>query len=315
MEFLRFISPATKNILHLDSKKEIYRTSDGSEEFKIKNKNIISFLLEHDDFYEGAYLNRVHFVPKSEKWYHVLPLWLISNGYLWNVRKYIPKDSVVLELGCASGIDYFGTRYQMIGIDLSLTSLKNLHNYRYAIQADASNLPLQDNSVDGIISSYFWEHIPPQVKEHMLLEFKRVLKPGGKVVFLYDVETNNSFINILKNKNIDLYSKLFLEKDGHLGYETPDVNKNRFEQHGFRIIKHFGMERTWIQSLSVYEKYRHLSGWEAWIGKVGYIWSKFRVTTLINILFVRIIDETIGRLFSFDKSRILISVLEKRNTP
>lgn len=281
--------------------------------YKLIDNHIFSYMPQQDDFYEGAYLNRVHFVPKSERWYHVLPLWLINNGYLWNVRKCLAPDSVILELGCASGVDYFGKRYKMIGLDLSLASLRGLHNYGYALQADAANLPLRENSVDGIISSYFWEHIPPPVKDQMLEEFQRVLKPGGKIVFLYDVETENGFINILKQKDLPRYNQLFLEGDGHLGYETPEDNRQRFEQHGFEVRKHFGMERGWLQSQSVYEKYRHLPGLTGWIGKLGYLGSRSRILTLLHIFIVRLVDETIGRVFRNAKSRILISVLSKKS--
>lgn len=308
------ISPTSHKKLYYNADDQIYQDIDQTEKFPVINQFIVSFLTEKDSFYEGSYLNRVHFKPKSDKWYHSWPLWLISNGYIWNVRKYVEPKSIVLELGCASGVDYFGSRYSMMGLDLSLSSLKHLSNYAYAIQADASTLPLQDNSVDAIISSYFWEHILPPVKDQMLLEFRRVLKPGGNLVFLFDVETENSFINLLKKRDIALYSRLFLEKDGHIGYETPAANKERFQQHGFQVIKHFGMERTWVQSLSVYEKYRHLPGLMGLIGKLGYLPSRSRPTAMLHNLFVRVIDETVGRLFSAKKSRILISVLKKQES-
>lgn len=304
-----FCNPSTKSGLIFSSNSVLVDPST-NKSFPVSG-NVISFLDQPDAFYEGAYLNRVYFMPKSEKWYHIWPLRLISNNYLWTVRKFIPKGALVLELGCASGVDYFGARYKMIGLDLSLSSLKHLHEYTYAIQADAASLPLRDCSIDGIISSYFWEHIPPTIKDQMMLEFQRVLKPGGKIIFLYDLETDNGFINILKKGNIALYNRLFLEKDGHLGYETPKINKERFQSYGFEVLEHFGMERTWIQSLSVYEKYRHLTGWPRLIGQLCYSFSKLKITTFAHIFLVRIIDETIGRLFSINKSRIIISVLQK----
>lgn len=306
-----FKSPTSKKPLIVNIGKRTINDKENTEKYYFSD-NVMLFLNEPDPFYEGSYLNRVKYIPKSERWYHVLPLWLINNGYLWNIRQHLAKGSIVLELGCASGVDYFGSRFQMIGLDLSLTSLKHLHNYQYTIQADAANLPIQDGAIDAVISSYFWEHIPASIKDKMLKEFQRVLKPGGKVIFLYDVETKNSLINILKSKDILMYNRLFLEGDGHLGYETPEANKIRFLQHGFSVLKHFGMERTWVQSLSVFEKFSQLPGWIGWIGVVGHIVSKSRFTVIIHTIIVRIIDETIGRLFSIKKSRILISILKKQ---
>lgn len=306
---IALICPTTKQ--PLEQRGESWQTADGKISYGTHQK-VVQFLSVKDEFYEGAYLNRIRYMPASESWWRCWPLWLISNGYLWEVRKQFDAGSTLLELGCASGVDYFGARYNMVGLDLSLESLKGLHNYKMGLQADATRLPLPDQSVDGILSSYFWEHIPPPVKDEMLKEFKRVLKPGGKLVFLYDVTTNNGVVNLLKKTDIARYNQLFLEGDGHFGYETPIENKARFIKAGFKIQKHFGMERTWLQSNSVFEKLRHLDGFAGMVGKIGYALSIGRLKGYIHTFFVRATDETIGRLFPLSKSRIIISVLVSR---
>lgn len=308
---MNLVSPNTGKKLLRSETGEFYSTEDGSEKYPL-NENVVRFLEQQDAFYEGSYLNRVKFVPSSENIFSTWPLWLISNGYLWEVRKQFKPGSTLLELGCASGVDYFGKRYNMIGLDLSLQSLKGLSGYKLAIQADAAKLPLPDASVDGIISSYFWEHIPPDTKSLMLKEFWRVLKPGGKLVFLYDVQTENRLVDKLKKFDRELYKKLFLDGDGHFGYETPEKNRQEFIETGFKVVKHFGMERTWIQSNSVYEKIRSLKGVVGLVGRIGYSATKLKVVNYVYIFFVRIIDETIGRLYSISKSRIILSVLVKR---
>jgi len=286
-----------------------WRSADGLSVYPVE-ENVVRFLSVKDDFYEGAYLNRIHFLPGAESWWRAWPLWLISNGYLWEVRKQFAKGSQLLELGCASGVDYFGSRFNMIGLDISFQSLKGLHNYKMGLQADATKLPLPDASVDGVISSYFWEHIPPPVKELMLQEFKRVLKPGGKIVFLYDVTTNNTVVNLIKKNDINRYNELFLDGDGHFGYETPIENKARFIKAGYKVITHFGMERTCLQSNSVFEKLRHLNGFAGFVGKLGYAISAGRIKGYLYTFFVRLTDETWGRLLGISKSRIIISVLQ-----
>jgi SAM-dependent methyltransferase len=216
---------------------------------------VICTLVRPDDFYEGAYENQVHFLPRSEKPRYAWPLWLINSGYLWTVRHYVPPYATVVELGCAGGVRYFGQRYRMVGCDLSFSSLRKIEFYERRIQADAAVcIPLPDNSVDAVVSSYFWEHIPPSVKPNILRECRRILKPGGKIVFLYDVETENPLIRKYKQNNRLLYEKLFIEGDGHLGYLRPHENLVIFEEAGFRVIKHQGMEKTWLQSPSAYTK-------------------------------------------------------------
>ena len=191
---------------------------------------VICMLDEPDQFYEGAYENQVRFVPRSEKPWHVWPLWLINSGYPWMVRRHVAQGSTLVELGCAGGVRYFGKRYRAIGCDLSLSSLKRLDMYECRVQADAATcIPLPDSSVDAVVSSYFWEHIPPQLKPAMLQECQRILRPGGKIIFLYDVETRNPLIRRYKAKSRKLYDKLFIEGDGHLGYQWPSENIDAFK--------------------------------------------------------------------------------------
>lgn len=272
---------------------------------------VVQFLHEQDDFYEGAYLNKVAFKPRSERLWHAWPLWLISNGFLWTVRKHVPAGATVVELGCASGVDYFAARYKMIGCDVSLSSLKRLA-YQHRIQADASQcIPLQDNSVDAVISSYFWEHMPPDIKPAILKECNRVLRPGGKIIFLYDVETQNPLMARYKKVNPELYKQLFIDGDGHLGYQTPAENARIFQSQGFQIADHRGMEKTFVQSASAYEKLRKFDDWPATLFYMFYLAGRTRLFYFYTV-FVRLIDVTICRLLPNSWARIEISVCEKR---
>ena len=81
-------------------------------------------------------------------------------------------------------------RYQTIGLDLSAASLARVANlYAACLQVDLTQgIPLPDASIDAVISSFVWEHILPEHKPAVLAELRRVLRPGGKLVFLYDVD-------------------------------------------------------------------------------------------------------------------------------
>ncbi|RUQ38283.1 MAG: class I SAM-dependent methyltransferase [Candidatus Competibacteraceae bacterium] len=222
---------------------------------------VVCTLDKPDAFYEGAYGNQTHFLPRSEKPWHVWPLWLINSGYVWAVRKAVPAGATVVELGCAGGVRYFGQCYRMIGCDLSWAALKSLDFYPTRIQADAAAcIALPDASVDAVVSSYFWEHIPPDIKPNILKECRRILKPGGKLVFLYDVETANPLIGKYKAQNPALYRKLFIEGDGHFGYQWPAENIALFKTAGFQILEHRGLDKTWIQAPSTYSKLAQFAG-------------------------------------------------------
>ncbi|HRI63800.1 MAG TPA: methyltransferase domain-containing protein [Polyangium sp.] len=272
---------------------------------------VLRLLERTDEFYEGAYQNHLKFVPLSENLIHAWPLWLMHNGYLWAVRQYVPEGSVVVELGCAGGVAYFGKRYEMIGCDVSFSSLQHLPGYKRGLQADASGcIPLQDGSVDAVVSSYFWEHIPPNVKPAILRECQRILKPGGKIVFLYDVETENPFIDKYKKRDRRLYDKLFIEGDGHFGYERPRDNLETFESLGFRIVDHSGKEKTFVQSPAVFTKLAQFGGMSGQVFQrargLGHKPWFYAYTAL-----VRIVDEMVCPFLDESWARIDMVVAEK----
>ena len=274
---------------------------------------VVRFMDGDDSFYEGTYLNQIGFIPGGEQLRKAWPLWLINNGYVWRVRNNVPAGSVVLELGCAGGVKYFGARYRMIGLDVSMSSLEAAAEvYESCIQADASRgLPLPDASVDAIASSFFWEHIPPDVKPAMLRELRRVLRPAGRLIFLYDVETSNPLVSAMRRSSAQLYDAEFIVRDGHLGYQRPAENIDIFEREGFRVVEQLGLERTPLQSTSVYSKMRK---WPQPFSIAGSLLNRIdrsRVSYFGYIALLRGLDETIGRLLPERWSRMALTVCEK----
>lgn len=274
------------------------------------SEGVVRILPETDTFYEGHYTNQIYFVPRGNSLVSELPLWVIANGYLWNVRKYVPRGGRVAELGCAAGVAWFGKAYAMIGVDVSHTGLAiAARKYDRCVQAaDLAAIP--DASLDAVISSYFWEHMPADVKERLSADIKRVLKPGGHIVFVYDVETRNPLIAWIRGRRPDLYKKLFIDGDGHLGYEPIAVNEQRFVRHGFELIRSNPMERTPLQSTSVYKKMEQWDGAPRAIARLTAFldWKPFAKPYWALL---RLIDETVGRLFPRAWGRIAVTVARK----
>lgn len=276
-----------------------------------RNGLVWSFMEAPDAFYEGKFNNRVRFVPRSDSWLHTLPLRVVMQNYPTTVAAEIPSGASVVEIGCAGGLTWFGRRFRMIGMDLSHEALcVAAEDYDLALQCDATCMPLADGSVDAVISSCFYEHLTDDQKAALLQEAFRVLKPSGKVVFLYDLLTENPVIANYRRADPYRYQRTFLENDGHLGYRTIDANRAFFQAAGLKITREVYHERTPLLSNSVWQKFADWPGWRGILGRIGVVLTSGPLRLPMQALLVAN-DSTIGRVFPVRFSRGMITVAMK----
>lgn len=178
------------------------------------------------------------------------------------------------------------------------------------VQADVERLPLPEASADAVISSSFWEHIAPDRKPAMLEEFRRILKPGGLLVFVYDVATDNPLIASYRRKEPDLYQSLFIDGDGHVGYQGCEENDHIFERAGYSLVRSLSYERSPLLSPSVWSKFAQWPGVRGRVGQMlctlGYKPLLFSYQALL-----RLIDISVGRLMPARWGRIALTVARK----
>jgi SAM-dependent methyltransferase len=307
---LTLVCPADREPLVSDRDASSFDCPRCNQSYPVEN-GVVRFLPGVDDFYEGRFVGASGFVPRDESFLRAWPLWQMRSGWLWAIRAQLPAGSTVVELGCASGVAYFAHRYRMIGLDLSHSSLEMVAGlYDICLQANTTSIPLPDESVDGVISSYFWEHIPPNEKLAALEEYLRILRTGGKLVFLYDVENESPIYRWMKRRDLDLYRDVLIDREGHAGWETPEENRTQFEKAGLRVLEHTGKEKLLI-SAAMYDKVRQFGGWVRPFAELGYRLSKGPQFYLYNAL-IRVLDETLCRLLPESWSRVMVSVCEKR---
>lgn len=98
----------------------------------------------------------------------------------------VPAGGTVLDVGCGPGFDtaVLNTHHlHAIGLDLSLGMLQagrtTLGLDVAVAQADMRRLPIGTASVDGIWALASLLHLPATAVAPTLLEFRRVLRPGG----------------------------------------------------------------------------------------------------------------------------------------
>jgi len=127
----------------------------------------------------------------------------------------LKEGEVVLDLGSGAGFDCFlaaqrvGPSGKVIGVDMTPEMLEKArynakeHNYTNVEfrQGEIENLPVDDNSVDVIISNCVINLSPD--KEAVFKEAYRVLKPGGRVM-VSDIVLNEELPKEILN-SIDAY--------------------------------------------------------------------------------------------------------------
>jgi SAM-dependent methyltransferase len=140
-----------------------------------------------------------------------------------DIIKRIPKDKVVVDIGC--GIGTLAGRIadfskEVIGVDIAperierAKALYNAKNLKFYV-ADAYNLPLERKSVDVIVSVGVFHHLD---LEKIVLEIKRVLRKGG-IVFIVDIYEGfqkpsariKSWLRMLKRDGLFLTFSTFMK--------------------------------------------------------------------------------------------------------
>tara|TARA_A100001011_G_C14311707_1_gene845916 strand:+ start:783 stop:1403 length:621 start_codon:yes stop_codon:yes gene_type:complete len=111
-----------------------------------------------------------------------------SRAYKWNwieaFLQKLNKNSLVYDIGCGSGRNMMYEGLNFIGIDncenfIKICQSKNLN----VINANSINIPLENNSAEAIICiAMFHQLSNNENRINTLLEMKRLIKPGGKIL-------------------------------------------------------------------------------------------------------------------------------------
>ncbi len=166
----------------------------------------------------------------------------------------IKEGDVVLDLGSGAGFDAFlaakkvGTSGKVIGVDITDEMIKkakaNAEKYHYTNVefklGDIEDLPINDDSIDVIISNCVINLAPDKLK--VFMEAYRVLKTGGKM-FVSDIvlldelsaeQRNDKNLiagcvggALLKNEYIGLIKKAGFTVN--ISGENKDISKKQYE--------------------------------------------------------------------------------------
>lgn len=146
----------------------------------------------------------------------------------------------ILEVAVGTGLAFYeiarrnpnGTN---IGIDLSngmlseaRKRLKSLAHTNYSLGiGTAFQLEMEDESIDTLVNSYMFDLIPHAGVEDILLEFKRVLRPGGRLILVNMTEAEQPAANI--------YKFIYRISPGLIGGCRPVSLSRALEKAGFKM--------------------------------------------------------------------------------
>jgi SAM-dependent methyltransferase len=159
--------------------------------------------------------------------------------YIEIFKKYIRDDhsELILDAGCGGGREILTSwGHHVTGLDLNIKSLYNASEiYNMCVCASIFDIPFPDNHFDFINCADVMGHFPSQQKDSIWKELQRVLRPGGKIAALVELDSNCPWWLFAK-KYPDLFDKYFKSAFGHIGMEKHDDVLLRAKIAGFRLL-------------------------------------------------------------------------------
>lgn len=179
------------------------------------------------------------------------------------IHKYFQSGSELIHAGCGSGeVDAdLNQSFYLIGLDISKEALKrygtNNTPRAKTLHASIFKMPFGDSTVTGLYNLGVMEHFSEEEIGDILQEFRRVLKPGGKVVLFWPPEYG---LSVLFFKTL---CKIYLTVTGKSIKFHPDEitrlkskthAKELLEKNGFRMVEYsFGMRDVFTYGIVVGE--------------------------------------------------------------
>lgn len=156
---------------------------------------------------------------------------------------HLPKQGLrILDCGCNTGRGGDVLRQELpnaklYGIDLLPERIDQIPAgiYEKAMAISSASLPFEDNFFDAIVSGEVVEHIPDPDLLATFEEFRRVLKPDGKI--LLTTPNPNAYLVKLGRTHI-------FDEPSHVNIMSPGLLKAKLARCGLRLIKAVGSGRS-----------------------------------------------------------------------
>lgn len=189
---------------------------------------------------------------------------IIKPALNYFIKSNFKKQSKLLHAGCGTGqvdIDLTNS-FKITGVDISEQALRIYKrtnpNSSRLIKADVKRIPARSASFDGIYNLGLMEHFTQQEINKILKEFRRVLKPDGKIIFFWPPVFGISVISLkLIHKIINLFSnnKIVLHPDEISLVKSQKQIEMILKENGFKLTKfYFGPRDMFTHCIIVAKK-------------------------------------------------------------
>ena len=174
---------------------------------------------------------------------HFYRVFLIGPAFRYYMKRYFSSSSSLLHAGCGGGqVDAaVAGLFNITALDISPNALElykkeNGSNSRVCL-GSIFNLPYQENTFDGIYNLGVMEHFSRSEIEKILAEFKRVLKPGGKILLFWPPEFG---LSVLFFKFLRSLLKVILRRE--FKFHPDEISRLQSKEDGRRIIEKSGLK-------------------------------------------------------------------------
>jgi len=197
---------------------------------------------------------------------------IIKRTLNYFVRKYFKKGSQILHAGCGSGqVDTDISQHVSItGLDISVNALRfygKVNPSCSTLHGSIFSIPLPDCSVDGIYNLGVMEHFTEADISKIFAEFRRILKPDGRMIIFWPPEFGASviFLKIVKWVLENLFRKkgIKIHPDEITRVQSKKHVTQLFQEAGFTVNRYyFGLLDFFTYSVIVADNGRPLTAAE-----------------------------------------------------
>jgi len=150
---------------------------------------------------------------------------------------HLRPGSKILDVGCGGGRPVLAAIGPTVGLEpIAELAVQARTVYAEVVECGAEAMRLNDGQFDAVVSTDILGHIPVPIKDAVMSEMFRVLRPGGITLHLAEADSNGWLARIAKRESAP-YQHVWIDVPDHRAMETAEVQLARFRKAGFVIEK------------------------------------------------------------------------------